>query len=202
MDVRQPSQSNGMGDDVATESSTASAAGTTAGGKASPSGKYARSVVPGTRYPEPSGSGAGLRTPGLAPGVTLAPPAVPAQAIVVDDAPVESTDSWLATHTIAPAIRVPRPDQGPRLRHIAAACGWAALLGVIGLAIAIRGFVGVQVGDGASWYEPAILTTGTMGIGATVAAFLTVSRRRVPWILLGLASVALVVGMILTIAAF
>jgi len=187
---------------VATESSTASAAGTAAGGKASPSGKYARSVVPGSRYPEPSGSGAGLRTPGLAPGVTLAPPTVPPQAIAVDDVPVESTDSWLATHTIAPAIRVPRPDQGPRLRHIAAACGWAALLGVIGLAIAIRGFVGVQVGDGASWYEPAILTTGTLGIGATVAAFLTVSRRRVPWILLGLASVALVVGMILTIAAF
>jgi hypothetical protein len=137
--------------------------------------------------------------------VTLAPPSVPPQAVGLDvvDSPVESTDSWLATHTIAPAIRVSRPDdQGPRLRHLAAACGWAALLGVIGLAIAIRGFVGVQVGDGASWYEPAILITGGLGIGATVTAFLTVSRRRVPWILLGLASVALVVGMILTIAAF
>lgn len=118
------------------------------------------------------------------------------------DAPVESTDSWLATHTIAPAIRVPQGDQGPRLRHLAAACGWAAFLGVIGLAIAIRGFVGVQVGDAASWYEPAILITGGLGIGATVTAFMTVSRRRVPWILLGAASGALVVGMILTIAAF
>jgi hypothetical protein len=189
---------------VATESSTASTAGTTAAGKTSPSGKYARGVVPGSRYPEPSGSGAGPRTPGLASGVTLAPPTVPPQPVAVDivDAPVESTDSWLATHTIAPAIRVPRPDQGPRLRYLAAACGWAALLGVIGLAIAVRGFVGVQVGDSASWYEPAILITGGLGIGATVAAFLTVNRRRVPWILLGVASVALVVGMILTITAF
>ena len=156
--------------------------------------------MPGSRYPESSGSGAGLRTPGLAPGVTLAPP-VPPQAVAVDD-PVESTDSWLATHTIAPAIRVPQGDQGPRLRHLAVACGWAALLGVIGLAIAIRGFVGIQVGDGASWYEPAIMITGALGIGATVTAFVTVSRRGVPWILLGLASAALVAGMILTIAAF
>jgi hypothetical protein len=196
-----------MGDDVATESSTASAAGTSAG-RTSASGKYARSVVPGSRYPETSvvGSGAGHRTgtAGSSAGGTLTRPAVPPQAVGTDtvDAPVESTDSWLATHTIAPAIRVPRSDPGPRLRHIAVACGWAALLGVIGLAIAVRGFIGIQVGDAASWYEPAILITGGAGIGATVAAFLTVSRRRVPWILLGVASAALVVGMILTISAF
>jgi hypothetical protein len=196
-----------MGDDVATDSSRASAAGTTAA-RTPASGKYARSVVPGTRYPEPSatGTGAGFRTTtgAVATGVTVAPPVVPPQSSGLDlvDAPVESTDSWLATHTIAPAIRVPAHDNSPRLRHIAAACGWAALLGVVGLAIAVRGFIGVQVGDAASWYEPAILITGGVGIGATVAAFLTVSRRRAPWILLGIASVALVSGMIMTIAAF
>lgn len=134
---------------------------------------------------------------------TLAPPMLPAQQGAqgtMDDAPSES---WLATHTIAPAIRVTRAaETTPRMRYIVAVCGWAALLGVVGLAIGARGFVGVLAGDAAGWYEPTIMITGALGIGATVGGFLSVHRRRVPWILLGTASVALLLGMIFTIIAF
>jgi hypothetical protein len=169
------------------------------------SGKHGHSVVPSSRYPDFSDPNPGSR----ARSATLAPPAVAddelaaALATEAELAGEAGPNSWLATHTIAPAIRVSRVvDRAPRLRSIAAVCAWAALLGVVGLAIGIRGFIGVLAGDASSWYEPAIMITGTIGIGATVAGFLTVQRVRVPWVLLGIASVALATGMIMTIAAF
>jgi hypothetical protein len=81
-------------------------------------------------------------------------------------------------------------------------CGWAAVLGGIGLVLGIRGLIGVLSNEAPGWYEPSIVAAGLAGIGLTVAAFLTVHRRRVPWLLLGMSSVSLIAGMILTSAAF
>ncbi|HEX6872974.1 MAG TPA: hypothetical protein VF163_17900 [Micromonosporaceae bacterium] len=90
----------------------------------------------------------------------------------------------------------------PRLRQLMGVCGWAAVLGGVGLIIGIRGLFGVIGNDAPGWYEPLMTLTGLAGIGLTVGAFLTVRRPREPWLMLGLASVALVVGMVLTTAAF
>ncbi|GAA1816584.1 hypothetical protein GCM10009682_41860 [Luedemannella flava] len=108
----------------------------------------------------------------------------------------------LKDHPIAPAIRVSRNEDAPRLRHLVAASVWAALLGVVGLAIGLRGFVGVLAGDAASWYEPTIITLGVVGIGLTVGGFATIHRHRAPWVLLGAASVTLLAGLVSTISAF
>jgi hypothetical protein len=100
-------------------------------------------------------------------------------------------------------LRRPAPgDRVPRLRQIMGICGWAAVLGGIGLVIGIRGFVGILAGDAAPWYQPALAISGATGILLTVTSFLTAHLRRIPWALLGSASVVLMVAMGLTVAAF
>jgi len=81
-------------------------------------------------------------------------------------------------------------------------CGWAAVLGGIGLVLGLRGFVGILVGDAPSWYEPSTVAAGLIGIGLTVGAFLTVHRVRAPWVLLSCASVTLITAMVFTSVAF
>ena len=90
----------------------------------------------------------------------------------------------------------------PRLRQLMGVCGWAALLGVVGLVVGIRGFIGDLVGAAPDWYEPAMIAVGLVGIGLTVGAFITVQRRRMPYALLGGATVVLVYAMTLTATAF
>ncbi len=96
------------------------------------------------------------------------------------------------------------PDQEPepKLRQLLGVCGWAAVLGGIGLIVGVRGLLGLMAGDPPGWYEPSIVIVGLAGIGLSVAAFLTVHRERVPWMLLGGSSLALLTGMILTAVAF
>ena len=81
-------------------------------------------------------------------------------------------------------------------------CGWAAVLGGIGLVIGLRGHIGILAGHPPTWYEPSLIAVGIVGILLTVGAFLTVHRRRAPWIFLGTSSVALIVAMGLTSSAF
>jgi hypothetical protein len=49
-----------------------------------------------------------------------------------------------------------------------------------------------------TWYLPTALILGAIGIGATVGAFASIHRRRMPFYLLGVASVALLAGAIVT----
>jgi hypothetical protein len=81
-------------------------------------------------------------------------------------------------------------------------CGWAAVLGGVGLVIGIRGLIGLLADDPPGWFEPAIVVAGCAGISLTVAAFLTVHRDRAPWAFLGGASLSLITAMILTANAF
>ncbi len=118
------------------------------------------------------------------------------------DLSITGLHTALKTHPIAPAIRVTADDDSPRLRHLVVASTWAALLGVLGLAIGTRGFVGVLAGDAAGWYEPTLMILGTVGIGLTIAGFATIHRDRVPWMLLGAASLTLLAGLAATINAF
>ena len=101
------------------------------------------------------------------------------------------------------SVHLPRFDRRqPQLRQLIGVCGWAAILGVVGLVVGIRGFVGDLLGAAPGWYEPAMIAVGLVGIGLTVGAFVTVHRRRTPYILLGAASLVLVYAMTLTATAF
>jgi hypothetical protein len=90
----------------------------------------------------------------------------------------------------------------PRLRQLMGVCGWAAVLGGLGLVIGIRGIIGIAAGNPPGWFEPTLAAVGMVGIALTIGAFLTVHRARVPWIMLGSSSLVLVVSMVLTSWAF
>jgi hypothetical protein len=94
-----------------------------------------------------------------------------------------------------------RADQPPRLRQLMGVCGWAAVLGGVGLVLGLRAFFGILSGAAPGWYEPATAAAGLVGISLTVGSFLTVQRMRAPWFLLSAASVTLVTAMVLTAIA-
>lgn len=127
-------------------------------------------------------------------------PAVPAPGAPDGD---PGTGSWSLTGLTDSPARTPRSSTpAPRLRQLMGVCGWAAVLGGVGLVLGIRGLFGVLTHSAPGWFEPAMSLTGVVGIALTVGGFLTVHRRRAPWIFLGAGSVVLVVAMILTSKAF
>jgi hypothetical protein len=92
--------------------------------------------------------------------------------------------------------------QQPRMRQLMGVCGWAAVLGGLGLVIGIRGFIGDLMGQAPGWYEAAMIIIGILGIGLTVGAFVTVNRGRLPYALLGGASAVLLIALTITANAF
>ncbi|MFI6758895.1 hypothetical protein ACIBF5_07095 [Micromonospora sp. NPDC050417] len=92
---------------------------------------------------------------------------------------------------------------GPRgtSRQILGVCGWATVLGLVGLAAGLRGLVAVVAGLAPNWYEPTIAAMGLGGIALTMVAFLFVRHPRLPWIMLSLATLPLAANLALTLAA-
>jgi hypothetical protein len=86
-----------------------------------------------------------------------------------------------------PAGNEPAPQTGRML----GVCAWATLLGFVGVGIALRALVALLAGDAPGWFEPTITTVGMLGIALTTAAFTAVHRARLPWALLGTATVLL-----------
>jgi hypothetical protein len=135
---------------------------------------------------------------------TATPPSVPtaraANGVAPSLAPrTGTTPRWIA-QAAGRRARVEPPE--PRLRQLIGVCGWAAVLGGIGLVIGIRGLVGVLAGDPPTWYEPAAIVAGGLGIALTIGAFLTVHRNRAPWIMLFASSMSLATTMVMTYVAF
>ncbi len=113
--------------------------------------------------------------------------------IVPGDAPL----TWAEDSTFMPVVGRPQP----RLRQLMGVCGWAAILGAVGLIVGVRGFVGDLMGQAPGWYEPTMIGAGVVGIGLTVAAFATVHRRRMPYVMLTAATGVLAYAVLLTISA-
>lgn len=114
-----------------------------------------------------------------------------------DDAkPAEpSTPSRLSS-----AFRLPgTADPAPRPHRLAGMCAWAAVLGLVGVAIAVRALIAIATGIAPSWFEPAVVGTGVAGITLTVGGFMAVHQRHLPWALLGAASATLVLNLLLTL---
>jgi hypothetical protein len=99
-------------------------------------------------------------------------------------------------------LRLPAPDDpAPATGRLLGVCAWAALLAVVGLAVAARALVALLAGGAPGWYEPTILAGGVAGIALTTAAFLAVHDRRLPWLLLAGATVPLAVNLASTAVA-
>jgi hypothetical protein len=95
-----------------------------------------------------------------------------------------------------------RADPGPRLRQLMGVCGWAAILGGVGLVLGLRALIGVFADDPPGWYEPSTIAAGLLGLVLTIGSFLTVRRAKAPWVLLSGASVSLAAAMVFTSMAF
>ncbi|WP_156925796.1 hypothetical protein [Glycomyces arizonensis] len=94
----------------------------------------------------------------------------------------------------APASPDPtsRADERPqvRLRRLAGVAVWALALVLAGSASAIVGLFHV-FGDAPSWFTPAFITTGVVGMLLTMMAFATLRFKGVPWMFMTAASVTL-----------
>jgi hypothetical protein len=100
-----------------------------------------------------------------------------------------------------PVVPGPQASGPPSARRLLAICGWAALLDLAGFALGVRALVGILASKPPHWYLPAMLICGAVGIGLTAASFLNVRRGRLPWVLLGGGTGALVASFIVTAAA-
>ena len=143
----------------------------------------------------------------VAPGAVAAPEGRPDPASSVwSDRTVPLPVPWEARATVRQrrpvGLRLPAPDDPPPATgRMLGVCAWAALLGVVGLAVAARALVAVLAGTAPGWYEPTVLALGVVGIGLTAAAFLAVHHRGLPWLLLAAATVPLAVNLGCTAAA-
>jgi hypothetical protein len=99
-------------------------------------------------------------------------------------------------------FRLPNPgDPSPPTTKLVAMCAWATGLGLLGLLVAAPSVLAMWRGSTPNWYEPSFIAVGLAGIGLTLGAFMSIQRRRLPWIMLVLATIALVAAIVLTLRA-
>lgn len=90
------------------------------------------------------------------------------------------------------ALRLPEHDDpAPDTSRMLLMSGWAALLALLGMVVAVRTFVAIVFSPGPEWLVPTVMSVGIAGTACAGLAFATVHHRWLPWQLLGLASVLL-----------
>jgi hypothetical protein len=103
---------------------------------------------------------------------------------------------------VARIFRLPGSDDpAPPTSKLVGMCAWATGLGLVGLLVATRAMLAMWRGDPPTWYEPSFITVGLVGIGLTVGAFMSIQRRRLPWVMLALATIPLIASIVLTVRA-
>lgn len=74
---------------------------------------------------------------------------------------------------------------------------WSALCVLVGLIPAVRLVAVMALRDTPFWYPLASVTVGVLGLGMITAAFAAIHRARLPWYLLGAATVLLIMNITL-----
>jgi hypothetical protein len=94
-----------------------------------------------------------------------------------------------------------RPDtkQPPAPGRLVGLCAWAAIIGIIGLVLAIRSAFAI-ISGAPGWFAPVAAIVGLIGFSSTLGAFVTARWRIAPWALLGVASLTIIVALILVLA--
>ena len=156
---------------------------------------------PGAAHPAPGEAGGGA-APAAGTGTDLAEPDHSWFVGATRETPLPWTQRTTARERRPSALRLPAPgDPAPDTARMLGVCAWAALLCVVGLAVAGRAMVALLAGSPPGWYEPTVIGAGVSGIGLTAAAFLAVHHRRLPWVLLTAATIPLAVGLTSTAIA-
>ncbi|GAA5183136.1 hypothetical protein GCM10023322_21710 [Rugosimonospora acidiphila] len=94
-----------------------------------------------------------------------------------------------------------KPSRPPSGRPLIVLCVWAALLGLIGLGIGIRGLVVILANHPPSWFKPSLILCGLVGILLTAAGFVTARRGFLPWTCLGAATAVLIASIVVSTSA-
>lgn len=126
------------------------------------------------------------------PATTVTAPKTTAKAAAAVRAAFAKTSrvpaQQVARDALANRFRMPgTPDPAVRLRRLLGVSTWAAVLGFGGLVVAVRIMIGLFT-EIATWFMVTTFAFGLIGIACTVAAFASVHRPRLPWLLLGIAT--------------
>ncbi len=98
-------------------------------------------------------------------------------------------------------LQAPAEQGRPRMRQLAVACAWALVLALGGVVAGIWALITLLGTAAAGWFEPVIIVVGIAGLAFTALAFPLLERRHVPWVMLGLGTVTLIGGLVLTASA-
>ena len=92
----------------------------------------------------------------------------------------------------------PETKQPPAPGRLVGLCAWAAVIGIIGLVLAIRSAFAI-ISGAPGWFAPLAAIVGLIGFSSTLGAFVTARWRIAPWALLGVASLTIIVALILVL---
>jgi hypothetical protein len=91
-------------------------------------------------------------------------------------------------------------DPAPGTRRLLIMSVYAALLGLAGVGVGVRGLVSSVGGGAPGWYVPVLAAAGMLSVALSIAAFLSIHRRVLPWLLLVAAAVPLACAVLLAVA--
>jgi hypothetical protein len=90
-------------------------------------------------------------------------------------------------------------DPSPGTARVLALSLYAAMLGLGGVGVGIRGLMSVIGGGVPGWYVPVLALAGLLSVVPAVGAFLSVHRPFLPWALMMAAAVPLAGAITLTV---
>lgn len=91
-------------------------------------------------------------------------------------------------------------DPDPGTARLLGMSIYATLLGLAGLGVGARGLVSSIGGGVPGWYVPSLGIGGMLSVALSVAAFLSIHRPMLPWMLLFAAAVPLGSAVLLAVA--
>ncbi len=91
-------------------------------------------------------------------------------------------------------------DPAPGTRRVLAMSLYASALGLAGVGVGVRGFVSVLSGAAPGWYVPVLALLGLISVALAVGGFLSIHRRRLPYLLLLGAAVPLTADVLIAVS--
>jgi hypothetical protein len=91
-------------------------------------------------------------------------------------------------------------DPAPGTRRLLSMSLYASALGLAGVGVGVRGFVSVLSGTAPGFYVPVLALLGLLSVALMVGAFLSIHRRVLPYLLLAAAAVPLTADVFLAVA--
>ncbi len=91
-------------------------------------------------------------------------------------------------------------DPAPGTRRVLVMSLYASALGLAGVGVGVRGFVSVLGGTAPGWYVPVLALLGLLSVALVVGGFLSIHRSRLPYLLLLGAAVPLVADVLIAVS--